>query len=333
MNFLPAHNMQAIMILSPGRPEVLTLVRRPLPDIRSNEVLIKVAAAGINRPDVLQRKGLYPPPPDASEIPGLEVSGTIVALGKEVSHWQIGDSVCALVTGGGYAEYCAAPALNCLSIPKGIDLVEAASLPETFFTVWSNVFDRGQLKAGDSLLVHGGASGIGVAAIQITSALGHRVFTTAGNQEKCMACEKLGAEKAINYRTEDFVAIIKSLTNQQGVNIILDMVAGDYIPKNIDILAQHGRLLIIAFLGGSKATIDFNQVLRRQLTITGSTLRSQSVEFKAQIADALKKKIWPLLEAKRIRPVIHTTFPLHEATKAHALMESNSHIGKIVLTV
>jgi NADPH2:quinone reductase len=326
-------SMTAIEITTPGGPEVLVPRSRPLPSVKAGEVLIKIAAAGVNRPDVLQRKGLYPVPKDASDLPGLEVAGTVTALGAGVTQWKIGDPVCALTPGGGYAEYCVTPASHCLPIPKGLSPIEAASLPETFFTVWSNVFDRAQLKPGETFLVQGGTSGIGVTAIQMVHAFGHRVFATAGTPDKCKACEELGAERAINYKTEDFVEVVKSATNGKGVDVILDMVGGDYLARELKALADDGRIVFIAFLGGTKATVDIAQILRRRLTITGSSLRPRSIEFKAAIANKLAQKVWPLIESGKIKPVIHATFPLAEARKAHELMESGTHIGKIVLTV
>jgi NADPH2:quinone reductase len=333
--------MRAIEISTPGGPEVLRPGQRPVPSAAAGEVLIEVAAAGVNRPDVLQRKGGYPPPPGASDIPGLEVAGTIVALGpqannksaSQVNDWKIGDEVCALVTGGGYAEYVAAPAVQCLPVPRGLTLEQAASLPETFFTVWVNVFLRGALKNDETLLVQGGSSGIGVTAIQMARAFGHRVFVTAGTTVKCAECEKLGATRAINYRNEDFVAVIKQLTGGRGVDVILDMVGGDYVPRELACLADDGRLSLIAFLGGTKTSLDMTDILRRRLTITGSTLRPRPVEVKATIARALREKIWPLIEAGKIRPVIYRTFGLEEAAAAHSLMESSEHIGKILLRV
>ena len=325
--------MRAIEITAPGGPEVLRVSQRAVPVLAFNEVLIEVAAAGVNRPDVLQRKGGYPPPPGASDIPGLEVAGTIVAAGAGVNEWRPGDRVCALVTGGGYAEYVAAPVPQCLPIPRGLTLIEAAGLPETFFTVWVNVFERAGLKGSETLLVQGGSSGIGVTTIQMARAFGHRVFVTAGSADKCAACEKLGASRAINYRTEDFVAVVKELTGGKGVDVILDMVGGDYVPRELACLADDGRLSLIAFLGGTKATIDMTDILRRRLTITGSTLRARSVEVKGAIAQALKQKVWPLIEAGKIRPVIYRTFRLEEASAAHALMESSAHVGKIILEV
>lgn len=322
-----------IEVSKPGAPEVLRPTTRSTPQPAAGEVLIKVAAAGINRPDVMQRQGMYAPPPGASDIPGLEVAGEIVALGSGVQQWRIGDRVCALVAGGGYAQYCVAPEGQCLPVPLGLSMIEAASLPETFFTVWVNVFERSKLAPGETLLVQGGSSGIGVTAIQIAAALGHRVFVTAGSADKCAACAKLGAARAINYKTEDFVEILKQETGGRGVDVILDMVGGDYVPRELKALADDGRLALIAFLGGSKTTLDLNEILRRRLHISGSTLRPRSVEFKTQIARALGEKVWPLIEAKKISPVIHATFPLAEASKAHALMESSTHIGKIVLTL
>lgn len=323
--------MRAIEIAQPGPPEVLRPATRPVPQPGTNEVLIRVAAAGVNRPDVLQRKGGYPPPPGASDIPGLEVAGTIVALGPAATRWRVGDQVCALVTGGGYAEYAAAPSAQCLPIPKGLTAVEAAGLPETFFTVWINVFDRAKLKAGEVLLVQGGSSGIGVTAIQMARAMGNRVVVTAGSDEKCRACEKLGAERAINYRTEDFVDVVKTLTGGRGADVILDMVAGDYVPRELNCLADDGRLVLIAFLGGTKTMLDMNDILRRRLTLTGSTLRPRPVEVKAAVARALEEKIWPLIEKGAIRSVVYKRFPLEKASEAHALMESSTHVGKIIL--
>ena len=325
--------MRAIEIAKPGGPEVLRPAQRPVPVAAAGEVLIEVATAGVNRPDVLQRKGGYAPPPGASDIPGLEVAGTIIALGAQVTGWKIGDEVCALVTGGGYAEFVNAPAVQCLPVPRGLTLEQAASLPETFFTVWINVFQRSGLKNDESLLVQGGSSGIGVTAIQMARAFGHRVFVTAGTAEKCAQCEKLGATRAINYRSEDFVAIIKDLTAGRGVDVILDMVGGDYVPRELACLADDGRLSLIAFLGGSKTSLDMTDILRRRLTITGSTLRPRPIEVKAGIARALREKVWPLIESGKIRPVIYRTFALDDAAAAHALMESSEHVGKIMLRV
>ncbi len=326
-------SMTAIEISEPGGPEVLTPCERPVPMPGPGEVLIEVAAAGINRPDVLQRTGGYPPPPGASDIPGLEVAGRIAALGEGVEDIKLDDQVTALVAGGGYAEYCVAPAPQCLPIPKSLNAVQAAALPETFFTVWTNVFDRGGLQAGESLLIHGGSSGIGTTAIQLASKLGARVFATAGSADKCKACEELGAERGINYREEDFVQVVKDLTDGQGVNVVLDMVGGSYVQRNISALAPDGRLCYIAFLGGSKTEVNLAPMMLKRITISGSTLRPRPIAFKAEIAGNLRKTVWPLLESGEVAPVIHTTFPLREASAAHSLMESSTHIGKIVLTV
>ncbi|WP_460877808.1 NAD(P)H-quinone oxidoreductase [Rhodanobacter koreensis] len=331
--------MQAIEIVRPGAPDVLQLTQRPIPQPGPGEVLIKVAAAGVNRPDVFQRQGNYAPPPGASDLPGLEVAGIVVEgdlVGDNPFGLKHGDAVCALLTGGGYAEYAVAPLAQCLPVPVGFSLVEAAALPENFFTVWSNVFDRGELGHGErgaheTLLVQGGSSGIGVTAIQLAHALGHRVFATAGNAEKCAACEKLGAERAINYREQDFVEVLKQATAGRGVDVILDMVAGDYIPREIDALADGGRLVFIATLGGGKAAIDAGAIMRRRLTLTGSTLRVRPIAFKAALARKLHEKVWPLLEAGKLRPIIHQVFPATEAASAHVLMESSAHIGKLVL--
>jgi putative PIG3 family NAD(P)H quinone oxidoreductase len=295
-------------------------------------VLIRVAAAGINRPDLMQREGKYPPPPGASDIPGLEVSGTIAARGSEVTRWHEGDDVCALVSGGGYAEYCVAPDVQCLPIPTALDLISAGAVPETFFTVWMNVFDRGHLRAEESFLVHGGASGIGTTAIQMARAFGARVFATAGTDDKCRACERLGAERAINYKTEDFAAALIALTRGRGVDVILDMVGAPYFSRNVDLLAVEGRLVQIAVMHGAKAEINLVRLLRQRLTITGSVLRARSVDEKGAIASAVERAVWPLVEAGKIRPVIYATFPLAKAAEAHRLMESGSHIGKVVLT-
>jgi NADPH:quinone reductase len=329
-NPLPKH-MQVVEISRPGGPEVLRLATRELPQPKTGEVLIRVAAAGVNRPDCLQRAGAYAPPPGASDLPGLEVAGTVVALGEGVKQWKEGDQVCALAPGGGYAQFCVTPAGHCLSPPAAWSLIQAASLPETFFTVWINVFERGRLAPGETLLVQGGSSGIGVGAIQIARALGHRVFVTAGSPEKCAACERLGAERAINYRTEDFVEVVKLLTVGKGADVILDMVGGDYVPRELKCLATDGRLSLIAFLGGSRATLDMSDILVRRLTITGSTLRPRTVEFKTGIAKALRQNVWPLIEQGKIQPVIYKVFPLAQASAAHELMESGAHIGKIML--
>ncbi|MEN2672350.1 NAD(P)H-quinone oxidoreductase [Herbaspirillum huttiense] len=323
--------MRAIEIKQFGGPEVLQACERPVPELKAGEVLIKVHAAGVNRPDVFQRTGNYPVPPGASDLPGLEVAGEIVAGDVGDSGFKLGDLVCALVQGGGYAEFCAAPLVQCLPVPKGLSALEAAALPENYFTVWSNVFDRGQLSGEETLLVQGGSSGIGVTAIQIARALGHRVFATAGSADKCRACEELGAERAINYKTEDFEAVVKELTGGKGVDVILDMVGGDYLPREIKSLADDGRLVFIAQLGGSKGELDMGQVMRRRLTITGSTLRPRPIAFKAAIAANLRQHVWPLIEAGKIKPVIHHRFPLEQAAQAHAMMESSAHIGKIML--
>jgi NADPH2:quinone reductase len=325
--------MRAVEISSPGGPEVLKPRDLPKPSPQPNEIVIKVAAAGVNRPDVLQRMGRYPVPPGASPLPGLEVAGEVVQLGSSVKTWKPGDKVCALANGGGYAEYCAVPEGQALPVPANLSLAEAASLPETFFTVWSNVYDRGRLAPGESLLVQGGTSGIGVTAIQMAAATGNRVFATAGSDDKCAACVRLGAEKALNYRTQDWAAEVRAATGGKGVDVILDMVGGDYVPKELQCLAEEGRLVFIAFLRGPKSELDINQVMQRRLTVTGSTLRPRPTEFKAAIAKSLREKIWPLIEAGRIRPQIYKTFPLEQAAEAHRLMESSQHIGKIVLTV
>lgn len=324
-------DMLAIEISRPGGPEVLKPVRRPLPSLPADGVLIAVEAAGVNRPDALQRQGVYPPPPGASDIPGLEVAGSIVAVGAEVRGLAVGDKVTALVAGGGYAQYCAAPAGSCLPWPDGYDAVRAAALPETFFTVWSNVFDRGRLQAGESFLVHGGTSGIGTTALQLARAFGARVFATAGNAEKCEACRQLGAEIAVNYRTEDFVAVLKAATEGRGVDVILDMVGGDYIDRNYELAAVDGRIVQIAFLGGAKATANFAKLMQKRLVHTGSTLRPREAAFKADIAAALRDKVWPLLSAGSVAPVIDKVLPFEKAAEAHAHLEAD-HVGKIVLT-
>jgi NADPH2:quinone reductase len=326
--------MKAIAITSFGAPDVLRLAECPAPVAGAGEVLIRVAASGVNRPDVLQRLGRYPVPPGASELPGLEVAGTILdgdAAAMAEAGLRVGDRVCALVAGGGYAELCVAPVGQCLPSPAGLSDIEAASLPETFFTVWSNVFDRARLQAGETLLVQGGSSGIGVTAIQLAKAAGARVIVTVGSDEKGAACLALGADHAVNYKTHDFVAEAKRLTDGRGVDVVLDMVAGDYVAREIEALAEDGRIVIIAVQGGVKAQIDAGAVLRRRLTITGSTLRPRPVAFKAAIARSLRETVWPWLESGRVRPVIHQVFPAEQAAQAHALMESNQHIGKLVL--
>ena len=325
--------MAAVEITQAGEPEVLKISERAIPSPNANEVLIKVAAAGVNRPDVMQRKGLYPPPPGASDIPGLEISGIIIALGDAVLNLHIGDRVCALVTGGGYAEYCLAAADLCLPIPAGMSLIEAAAIPETYFTVWSTVFERARLAPGESLLIHGGSSGIGTTAIQLAKHFGAKTFVTAGSDEKCQFCLDLGADAAINYKTQDFVEAIKRLSEGTGINVILDMIGGDYFPRNIQCLAEEGRLVQIALQNGPKTNLNLLPVMLKRLTITGATLRARSIAFKATIAQRLLDQVWPLLNDRSIKPVIHCTFALKEASKAHQLMESSQHIGKIVLTV
>ncbi len=325
--------MIAIEVSQPGGPEVLKVAERPTPVAAAGELLIKVAAAGVNRPDVAQREGRYPPPPGASDLLGLEVAGEVVAVGEGASGFRVGDKVCALANGGGYAEFCVVPATQCLPVPRGLSLVEAAGLPETYFTVWSNVFQRAGLSGQESLLVHGGASGIGTTAIQLARALGHEVYATVGSDERVAAVEQLGATAGINYRTQDFVQEIKRLTDKRGVNVILDMVAGDYIARDIHCLADDGRIVIIALLGGARAEIDAARVLSRRLTITGSTLRPRSPEFKSQVAQALRSKVWPLFESGKLKPIVHATFALRDAAKAHAMMEAGEHVGKIVLTI
>ena len=326
--------MRVVEISTPGGPEVLRVAERPRPVPGPGEVLIQVAAAGINRPDVMQRQGSYPPPPGASDIPGLEIAGKVVAVGLGVNYTKIGDAVCALVTGGGYATYCVAPEPQCLPVPKGFSMVEAAAMPETFFTVWHNVFERGRLVAGESILIHGGSSGIGTVAIQLAKAFGaSAIFATAGSRDKCHACEKLGATRGIDYKHEDFVAVIKQATSNRGVDVILDMIGGDYVQKNLSILAVEGRHVSIATQGGVVAQVNFGPIMGKRLTLTGSGLRPRSVAEKGAMAASLKQKVWPLLDAGKVKPVINKTFPLAEAGEAHRLLETSSHIGKIVLTV
>ena len=324
--------MRCVEILEPGGPEVLTPAERPLPTPDQNQVLIKVAAAGVNRPDVIQRLGRYPPPPGASDLPGLEVAGEIVVMDDNVSSWSVGDNVCALLTGGGYAEYATADAGSCLSVPDNLSLIEAAALPETAFTVWHNVFQRGQLKSGERILIHGGSSGIGSTAIQLARAHQCQVIVTAGSEEKCAACQELGADLAINYRKEDFVEVVRGQP-EKGVDVILDMVGGDYIAKNIKCLRPDGRLVFIAFLGGSKADIDFMSLMLKRLTLTGSTLRTRSDAVKADIASEVRRNVWPWIKKGLYRPRIDRILPLDEAAEAHRIMEKSSHIGKIVLQV
>ena len=325
--------MSVVEIASPGGPEQLKLAQRPVPRPGEGEVLVRVAAAGVNRPDVMQRQGRYPPPAGASDLPGLEIAGEIAALGPKVSGLSIGDKVTALLSGGGYASYAVAAAPLCLPLPEGISMVEAAAIPETFFTVWTNLFDRGRCKAGDTVLIHGGTSGIGTTAIQLAAAWGARVFATAGSDDKARACERLGAVRGINYRTQDFVEVMRAETGGNGVDVTLDMVAGSYVARNLEIAALEGRIVMISLIGGARAEINLGTILTKRLTLTGSTLRSRTIAQKAEVADAVKKNIWPLLAAGRVRPIIHATFPLAEAGEAHRLMESSNHIGKIVLTI
>jgi NADPH:quinone reductase len=322
--------MRAIEIAGHGGPEVLRLVERPVPDPAPGEVLIRVAAAGVNRPDIMQRMGKYPPPPGASDLPGLEVSGEIVAA-REVSAFDVGQPVCALVAGGGYAEYCAAPAEQCLRVPAAIPLRHAAAIPETFFTVWTNLFDRGHLRRGESVLIHGGTSGIGTTAIQLARAFGATAFATAGSDLKCDACHRLGATRAINYQTEDFVHVVRDATGGEGVDVVLDIIGGDYLPRNVECLRQNGRLVQIGLMGGSRATLDLRAVLHKRLTVTGSTLRVRSVAEKGAIARDVEREVWPLLDRGEVRPVVHAEFPLERAADAHRELESGRVIGKVVL--
>jgi NADPH2:quinone reductase len=325
--------VRAISIREPGGPDVLVPVDLPVPEPRPGEVLIRVAAAGVNRPDVLQRLGRYSPPPGVSAIPGLEVAGTIVGTGPQVTSWATGDRVCALLAGGGYAEYCVAPAPQCLPVPEGLTPIEAAALPEVVFTVWTNVVERGRIGAGESILIHGGSSGIGTTAIQIARARGARVFATAGSEEKCAACVALGAERCINYRDTDFVGALRDATDGRGVDVVLDMVGGDYLQRNLDLLAQDGRLVQIGLLGGAKATFNLGIVMQKRLTITGSTLRPRPVEEKGRLAREVREHVWPLIAGRTVRVPVHATFPLEAAADAHRLMEASGHIGKLVLQV
>jgi putative PIG3 family NAD(P)H quinone oxidoreductase len=325
--------MTAIGIKTPGGPEVLAPEERPVPQPGPTEVLVRVKAAGVNRPDVMQRKGHYPPPAGAPDIPGLEIAGDVVAVGGSVTRWKIGDKICALVAGGGYAEYCVADESNALSIPKGFSYVEAAALPETFMTVWHNVFERGTLKAGETLLIHGGSSGIGTTAIMLAKQFGAKVFITAGSADKCEACKKIGADVAIDYNNEDFVAVVKEATGKKGVDLILDMIGGDYVDRNFEAAAVEGRVVQIATQKGTKVTVDLRRLMLKRLTHTGSTLRARPVADKAAIATALQAKVWPLLEAGKVKPVIDSTYPLNKASDAHARMETSLHIGKIMLEV
>jgi putative PIG3 family NAD(P)H quinone oxidoreductase len=325
--------MIAIEIGKPGGPEVLVPVERPTPIPAAGEVQIKVAAAGVNRPDVFQRLGRYPPPPGVTDIPGLEVSGIITEVATGAGSFRVGDAVCALVAGGGYAEYCVAPAPQCLPAPRGLDLVDAAAIPETFLTVWTNVFERGRLQAGQSILVHGGSSGIGTTAIQLSRSFGARVFATAGSADKCAACERLGAERCINYRDDDFVAVVREQTTGRGVDVVLDMVGGAYFARNVDVLATEGRLVEIATLQGAKAELNIQTIMQRRLTITGSTLRARPIADKGAIAEAVHRHVWPLIESGAVKPIVYATFPLRDASAAHRVMESSAHIGKLVLLV
>ena len=326
-------SMTAIAITRPGGPDVLQPRPHPVPGIGEGDVLIRVAAAGVNRPDLLQRQGKDPPPVGAPQTPGLEVAGTIAAVGASVTGWRVGDPVCALVAGGGYAEYCAAPGVQCLPLPGGLTMVDAAAIPEAFFTVWTNVFERGRLQAGETILVHGGASGIGTTAVMLARAFGATVYATAGTAEKCAACERLGAARGINYRTEDFVEVIRAATGRAGVDVVLDMVGGDYVRRNLEVLAVEGRLVQIAFLHGQRAELNLAPLMQKRLTLTGSTLRPQTPEQKGAIARALHAQVWPRFERGELRPVIHATFPLERASEAHAMLEDGEHVGKIVLVV
>jgi NADPH:quinone reductase len=324
--------MRAVEISMPGGPEVLRMVERPMPRPGPDDVLVRVVAAGVNFPDTLQRRGAYQPPPGASDIPGLEIAGVVVVAGEHVTEWRVGDRVCALLTGGGYAEYCVAPAVQCLPIPHSLDFIAAATLPETFFTVWTNVFDRGRLRTDETFLVHGGSGGIGTTAVQLGQAFGARVFATAGTAEKCRACETFGASRAVNYRNEDFVSVLKEETGGRGVDLILDTIGGDYTPRNLDLLAFEGRLVQIAFRKSPMIMLDLSVIMRKRLTLTGSLLRPRSVTEKGAIADALRAHVWPLLERHAVRPIVHATFRLEQAADAHRLMESSAHIGKLALT-
>lgn len=325
--------IDCIEIIKYGGPENLVMTKRDTPQIKKNELLIKVEAAGVNRPDIMQRQGLYPPPPGASDIPGLEVAGEVVAINTNKSRFKIGDKVCALVSGGGYSSYCIAPIEQTLPIPKGLSYIEAAAIPETFFTVWANVFDRGKLTKNDTILIHGGASGIGTTAIQLASSFGAKVFTTVGSEEKCNKMKELGAELAINYNRDDFEKIINEYTNNKGINIILDIIGASYFNKNLNILSKNGKLLIIAFQGGYEDKLNLLPILKKWLTVTGSTLRPRSVEEKGLIANQLYEKVWPLIEKKVVLPQIYGSYKLKDANKAHTLVESSKHIGKIVLTI
>ena len=330
MTALPK-TMRAVEITEPGEPEVLVLGERAVPPVGAGDLLIRVAAAGVNRADVMQRRGNYPPPPGASDVLGLEVSGMVAAVGDAVSGWRVGDAVCALLSGGGYADYCAVPAPQCLPVPAGIDIVDAAALPEVVLTVWTNVFERGRLAPDETLLVHGGSSGIGTMAIQLARAFDSRVFVTAGSAEKCSACEALGAERAVNYRETDFVDAVRKAAGDGGVDVILDMVGQDYLQRNLDLLNLDGRLVIIALMSGAKAEVNLATLMRQRLIVTGSTLRARTIEQKAAVVAAVRKRVWPLLETGRVRPVIHQRLPLPQAVDAHRLMEASTHIGKLLL--
>jgi NADPH2:quinone reductase len=325
--------MSVIEIAAPGGPEQLRLASRPVPRCGDGEILVRVAAAGVNRPDVMQRQGRYPPPPGASDLPGLEISGEVAALGPGVSGFALGDRVLALLPGGGYAQYALAASPLCLPVPDGVTMIEAAAIPETYFTVWTNLFQRGGCKSGDTVLIHGGTSGIGTTAIQLASAWGARVFATAGSAQKCRACERLGAARGIDYNKEDFVEVIRAETGGAGADLILDMVAGAYVARNIDVAAMEGRIVTISLLGGARAEINMGLIMQKRLTLTGSTLRVRTVAQKAVVAEAVLKNVWPLLKSGRAKPVIHASFPMAQAAAAHALMESSQHIGKIVLTM
>jgi NADPH2:quinone reductase len=333
MSTTVAKTMRYIVAREPGPPDVLTIAETTVPTPKAGEVLIEVAFAGVNRPDCIQRAGHYPPPPDASPIIGLEVAGKVAALGDDVTDWRIGDSICALTPGGGYAEYCIAPAVHCLPIPAGLSLLEAASLPENYFTVWNNLFDRVHLGAGETALIHGGSGGIGLAGIQLAKAFGATAITTVGSAEKAAFCRDIGAAYAINYKEQDFVAEVATITGKKGVDVVLDMVGGDYIEKNMKCMALEGRMVIIAFLQGSKVTVDWRHIMMRRYTITGSTLRASPSKRKAEIASSLREKVWPLFESRVLRPVINKVFPMADAASAHKLMESSAHIGKIMLEV
>jgi putative PIG3 family NAD(P)H quinone oxidoreductase len=332
MTAIPS-TMRAIEVTEPGEPEVLVMGERAVPPFGETDVLIRVAAAGVNRADVMQRRGNYPPPPGASDVLGLEVSGTVAAMGAAVSGWHVGDAVCALLAGGGYAEYCAVPAPQCLPVPGGIDLVDGAALPEVVLTVWTNVFERGRLAPGETLLVHGGSSGIGTMAIQLARAFDSPVFVTAGSAEKCAACEALGAARAVNYRETDFVEAVREAAGTGGVDVVLDMVGRDYLQRNLDLLNIDGRLVIIALMSGAQADINLSTLMRRRLTVTGTTLRARTVDEKAAVVDAVRERVWPLIETGRVHPVIHQRLPLAQAAEAHRLMESSTHIGKLLLVV